>query len=606
MEPAKLCNQVYTFCYQGQNYQYVITKVLKHPHPTCRIKKGVYLVRFQDGLPGTAILPHTDYCLKEVVVDHADPSVVAVPGARDYWDLVSFVGIHLRNLIALDDNAAVLAQELVKSKEPGRLFLNQRNVYTVLEPCYIPLSKYLRDHPQITARERLDILIQTCCGLLELYRNSSKEGSHSIWKVDIHRDVKTANLVLQVLSENPRRHLVMLEDFATIRMADDRTADASPSGGTNRDASFSPDNSSPESFLYQKPGFAISQKMDVFAVGTLMGELFGCRNPLILLGQKEGGQDFTTALYGAYSALYEQGRYGEGPRWHWLEECLGHSFTWDKECPGMNPQVLAGIQALFREMTAFQPCHRCDMATALHRLTPLDRLLEPRRRVKALLLDLRDIQANRGIYQVCVNRILEGSGEDALARVILWANIGGKPLYFPVPERMDASLLQYFLNEDDYVGTLPADAAPGNSLENALEKLAFLLKDTESDIDAVHILSPRYPGPRTQKGKPMDALVQSCCQAANRALPFFCHSLEGTPADWYTPHTLRGASLAGAVQPRSPRPQPQPEPQRVPPQPKSRAVPSSTPSPAVFHTGHGALCVKDAGGKIHFVGKIVR
>lgn len=165
---------------------------------------------------------------------------------------------HLRRVLARDDNAErVQRKEVLPSPAP---------VCRVIEPWYEESVKALSD-ASLTAYERFELLIQIIDGLQELQENLCGGGSP---EAIAHRDVKFGNVLIE---RGERTFTAVLIDTASATTA---------APGVDDVFLMSPSNTAPELIdkRFRPRVGPISEKADVFALGGMIGELFGNLNPI--------------------------------------------------------------------------------------------------------------------------------------------------------------------------------------------------------------------------------------------------------------------------------------------------------------------------------------
>ncbi len=339
------------FTYEAEKYPFFVEEKISSRSTGTYVYSG----RFREEAPGN-LLPGTRYCLKQYDVTESMLHE-RTPQNREYMDLISYEGEHLRRILLKDDNTRLL---LSGSKT------NQPLTCMIIEPLYQTIEPAV-----LTFGDKLEILLQTIAGLEEL--NTGKNGY-----IVAHRDLKLGNLMLE---RKGTSFCVKIIDFASSKAAEE----SPDSDGTDLNAmSFS--NTPPEYILEMKP----SAKADVFALGMLLAELFG-------LFRDENGETMNPmccwfakiprgAIRKTYEALWE--KYADDTAVpSWLERELAGKLTLSGE---EFPEELVRV---FRRCIACRPDGRISLMELKKVLINLQSMLSD-----VILLDLTGLAGNRAKY----------------------------------------------------------------------------------------------------------------------------------------------------------------------------------------------------------------
>lgn len=341
--------------------------------------KNVYFGSFVRRAPA-GLKTGVGYCLKQILA--INPAGTGHAADRECYDLLDYEGDHLRQILARNDAAERVNEQL--SRE-GRLNRSVSDCM-VVEPWYSSTEHLFKNAGLMSVLDRLKITRQYAYGAQELHKKLI-----GCWKVLAHRDLKACNGVMEDLGGG--RFRIRLVDFATIwlyhdvRQKDFRDQDGvmvrvSHRKGT-RKLPVSPENTAPESVMSE---YTISEKVDVYALGFLMASLFvRCNNAYVNLNELwcegEGWNEGTLEEVRAKMerALRECRRKYEsdndiGPAW--VERALKDrkvDFHWeDME----NSDVLGEIRRLFYDSTRIDPEKRIGLNTFIDRLNQIIACLE--------------------------------------------------------------------------------------------------------------------------------------------------------------------------------------------------------------------------------------
>ena len=293
-----------------------------------------------------------EYCLKKAIVTIPLRNS-EIPQARHFWDFFPFAGKNLREILSISDDAIRLADLINNGLNP--LENNKTIDYfrcAVIEPRYEPFR--LSDFP--TPLEKIDCMLQIIFGLKQLTENRVLRKL----KIVAHRDLKFSNVVVEKMTDGSRR--IRIIDFPSIKAIPCNDTAEGEAKDVNRTqlGAFSRSNTAPEDVLRK---YEISKKTDVFALGTMLAEIFqvwdynGITNPLTLLftlhnidtsDAQECGKFFET-----FDRVYPHQTINHK---NWLEMALsGHNkdASWNNCCPG--------IRTLFRAATVINPDKRITL-----------------------------------------------------------------------------------------------------------------------------------------------------------------------------------------------------------------------------------------------------
>lgn len=319
---------------EGVNYTFSVEKKLKSSQ-----NKEVYLGHFQASAPPNLATDH-QYCLKWITA----PGTSSLPQLREYHDILDYEGDHLRQILARNEHAERLRDQL---KETGIFHPDPSAIYVTVEEVYTPLK-----HPSLmTVKERLLVIHQFALGLLELYQNEVY-GKHIL----AHRDPKLTNCVCDDSG------VLKLIDFASIKL-EGKEITPSTNPTVNSGTIFtvmSPSNTAPE-VVSSEFGY-VSQKTDVFALGGILGEMFLLTehqehvNPVQLLVEEIGTS--VKELSRAYHRVeQEMGCFADPWPLIMLEEEFGVVLQWDPALGSLSEE----IETLFAHATYVCADDRCSM-----------------------------------------------------------------------------------------------------------------------------------------------------------------------------------------------------------------------------------------------------
>lgn len=309
------------FQYENVRYTFEVRDEIKNDECGKYIQK----VRFRDRAPG-GLRTDSDYILESLYYSH-NVYITHVPALRQYWDFFPFEGDNFREILLCNDEASKLQKSLRENGDTAMTQYTEGTIFMLLEPLYD--DKVTKDKLKQHGDLRLEYLRQCCLGLQQLYRNGvkckSKLGADIAARFDAYRDLKLGNALLQWDSPG-KAFTVRLIDFATVHVE--------PSGNATNKGAISPSNTAPED---QNTSYIVGPHTDVWALGGMLGELFGSCNPV--------------------SALNDDSDWlkKKCPTGHdWMEEKLGDKFSWDAD-------GTEDIKELFRSATKIKPGDRISV-----------------------------------------------------------------------------------------------------------------------------------------------------------------------------------------------------------------------------------------------------
>ncbi len=362
MSPSN--NQASTPISRLEQFQFVYNRIpyvftlKKRLNPSGRDKKiyfGCFERQFNsdyDSLPNGLVFDQ-DYCVK--TVDLSFPLQEHLfPQERHFWDFFPFEGDNLREVLALNDDAQKLVKALTETTH-DEFIARSNDLNTlhcaVIEPIY---SQFDIDDFK-TPIEKIDCMIQIVSGLKQLF-------SHTVLKnhnIVAHRDVKFANVVVQNLPDGTKR--LRLIDFPSVKTQSKENPSRS---NLTQIGFFSYSNTAPEDVMRR---FSVSEKTDVFALGTMLAEIFkfwdfdGIQNPLTLLFECNKGTQITDpakcrTFYSDLNVIYGfENKNVSG----WLEKALD---SYNKNAFwGEIERICPGVRTLFRWATPIDPKNRITL-----------------------------------------------------------------------------------------------------------------------------------------------------------------------------------------------------------------------------------------------------
>lgn len=327
------------FVHQGKSYALETVEMIAQGKDDPKV---IRVVQFQDRVPAhTGLKNGVRYCLVEL---HYDPVAANLyrknPGYRQYWDFYPFQGEHIREILLLDDRAKELQQRLQNYGVNAMSYYKAPTTFMMLEPLYAQADGVL----QGTCKQKLSYIYQCGLALQEFYRfkickKGSLLGSETV-HIMAHRDMKWKNALLEYHDDGS--FTVRLIDFATLY--------AAKSTETTKKADISPENTAPEDLL---EGQTVSSATDVWALGAMLGELFGNANPLSLFRKSHSAEQ--------RQSVFQSRKNQKDPQW--MEQILGDKFWW-------KPDTLDWVKILFRQALCILPSDRIGLEEFLQTLEP--------------------------------------------------------------------------------------------------------------------------------------------------------------------------------------------------------------------------------------------
>lgn len=396
--------------------------------------KRVYLGRFPKdknaSLP-TGIKYDKDYCLKTASV--ILPMNRTYPQSRYFWDFFPFKGDNLREVLLLNDRAASMASRL----ESGILkpfhsdeYMGRYERYdcAVIEPVYKPFC--YEDFPEPI--DKIDCMLQVINGLRQLMGNEMLQGC----SITAHRDMKFSNIMID--NKNGARRIRLI-DFPTVKIRYSVDVNGSAGSDSTYQGILSISNTAPEDMM---PGYEVSEKTDVFALGTMLAEIFGVwdydgdRNPLSLLFCRPGIKiDNPASCKSFYTDILAA---PDIDRSKWLEQLLNaheKNAAWDEircfEYDRISEQngglaLSDRIKSLFRRATAIDPNDRSNLDEFEGELMEIKQILESvpndpaptvsyNGRTAYILLDTANLGNYKSVYAAAIRNILIQDGCDSVS-----------------------------------------------------------------------------------------------------------------------------------------------------------------------------------------------
>ncbi len=429
-QPTRLHVNRMNFVYEGKTYYFTVQDKLNESGRG----KDIYVGKFCRD-EGTAFtnetLPvglqfDTLYCLKEATV-HLPIDGQSYPQHRQFWDFFPFEGDNLRQILALNDDARRMSGLIMDGTlNPFGQGEKQGFKCAVVEPLYAPFD--IEKFP--TYKEKIDCLLQIIAGLNQLAKNDTLKK----YKIVAHRDLKFKNVMVEYGKGGTYRLRII--DFPSVKLYN-KEGDEGVSHTFL--GFFSTENTAPEDVISD---YRITSKTDVFALGTMLAEIFGVwniegepeKNPLSLLYKVVGNIDFSDARECGrfYEAMKKRYPYGNADVPGWLEQVLAahdKSASWDAitmTCPD--------IRRLFRTATAIEPSHRMTLRRFEEELKQIARAL-PQEEISVacereedveqtvyFLVDTTQKNSYSDIYVTAMQNVLQGMDADTKVAVLSYGS----------------------------------------------------------------------------------------------------------------------------------------------------------------------------------------
>jgi len=544
------------FIYKEISYPFAVDEVLLDD--SAKPTKQVYLGHFEEstGVPPVSSLRAGEtLCLKVNRINN-NTFCRRVPQFREYLDLISFKGDHIRTVLAINDEA----KRLCLHSKSGEFDSEETYDCMSLEPVYSPVKIEL-----FTPLERLEILRQAIEGLYEMRSNENIPLFTSEIDIFAHRDLKYSNLVLD---RKGKSFTVKLIDFASLKMEGNLAADAtiaSPLSPSNTAPEYLGDAIwdfedgegdmeggfgrllgagdrhkpiiDPEDPLYAEA----SERSDVFALGMMLCEAFNvCRmkkplktkekkiitNPLHLWVEHKsrelsGYDKRSTDFYiKAYRSVYAKGISAGDPSTQksWLEldlESYGVAFDFPDFLPSLRPLVFAA--------TRFDPGDRIGTDAFFEGIKALiaeARAAEEKQLFSVCLVDLRDLDNNRQNFLARMLKLQKDQPDIFLPYVIYYNNTAdgkGRAGFLCHPASDAPALLTDPVALYSALTRLSEPSADGEAKESLCYALMILGKaltdetlDRERFSGNVHIFTSDLPQKEsldTVRGADIDKLL---------------------------------------------------------------------------------------------------
>lgn len=589
LEPIKFVDNGYTYIFSPK----------KCLNPSGREKK-IFLGCFEYAHnPNCIALPNglefeKEYCLKSVSLFFPLQEHL-FPPERHFWDFFPFEGENLREALALNDDAKKLSNLLAETTSE-KFNEASRNLgvldCAIIEPVYLPFN--IADFK--SPIEKIDCMIQIVSGLKQLFSHTVLENH----KIVAHRDVKFANVVVQNLSDGSKR--LRLIDFPSVKT---QNIDKSSKANHTQIGFFSFSNTAPEDVMRR---FSISEKTDVFALGTMLAEIFKIwdfneiQNPLTLLFDCTKGINITepNECRVFYSTLNEKYQYINQNVPGWLEQTLdAHN---KNACWNEIERICPEVRTLFRAATAIDPKNRItlnnfdkELRSIRHNLSlgcsntspQAKEVLDVPKKISYLLVDTLDLNLHCDTYIDAICQVAQISPDTDFAVMPFgWRHMTDTMSSCPESLNMNP------LNVDDacdYIRNLDSTSREGSfasEIKGCLFEISEYLNN-QSNLNnfsrEIHIFSPEMPHKKNScvfQDYVVDELGMSkvvhptnaqVCQKFDKDVKIYVHAYK-TPgeledADWYTPVYLKlenKTMVYGNEHPSSPTNEDKPTPQNEP------------------------------------------
>ncbi len=442
----------------------------------------------------------TLYCLKEAIV-HLPISESSYPQQRQFWDFFPFEGDNLRCVLALNDDAVQMSEQIIDGRlNPFGAEETQLFRCAVIEPVYAPFK--VDDFP--TFREKFDCLLQIVAGLKQLMACDVLQR----YQILAHRDLKFKNVMVEHRQDGTRRLRII--DFPSVKF---HLRDAGAEETHTRLGFLSVENTAPEDV---KAGYAVSPKTDVFALGMMLAELFkiwdyeGEKNPLSLLFNLASGLDpsDTQTCRDFYERMDKWYPYQNADMAGWLEQALARhdkNAGWHKI-----ERVCPGIRTLFRQATAIDPKHRITLLNfekELRRMQnglPIENAafeveaMANEEKTVYFLVDTTQKDQFCTAYISVMQEVLAGAAIDTKAAVLTykWEHIANT--LYPDPSLFEMNTL-YNDQLPEYIRRLPQSEAGSMDVSTVKQCLHNVLVYLQNQTNRsgfngeIHIFAPEAP-----------------------------------------------------------------------------------------------------------------
>ncbi len=507
-QPTRLHVNRMNFVHEGKKYFFTVQDKLNESGRG----KDIYVGKFcrdqgtefaNESLPA-GVQFDTLYCLKEATV-YLPIDGQSYPQHRQFWDFFPFEGDNLRQIVALNDDARRMAGLIIDgTMDPFGAGDKQAFKCAVVEPLYVPFDVKLFP----TCREKIDCLLQIIAGLNQLARNKTLKK----YKIVAHRDLKFKNVMVEYGEGGTYRLRII--DFPSVKLYNkegDRGESHTFLGF------FSTENTAPEDVI---PSYSITAKTDVFALGTMLAEIFEIwdlegeseKNPLSLLYKTVGNIDFSDARQCGhfYETMNKTYAYENADVAGWLEQVLAahdKAACWDAitlTCPD--------VRRLFRAATAIDPSHRMTLRRFEEELKQISRGLHSKtvsvshteereetvEQTVYFLVDTTQKDSYCDAYLAAMQNVLATMDKDTKVAVLSYGSEHMQRPLHPNTDMFQADRLEHtFVSE--YVRRLPATIRGKmdvSMVKRCLHDLLMYLKSTANRQrfnGEIHIFAPEAP-----------------------------------------------------------------------------------------------------------------
>lgn len=487
------------FSHQGNTYYF---EVLEEKQGAGHHKK-IYFGHFTkdaDEAHSNPSLPegveyNRQYCLKEAQF-YLPLAEQSYPQNRHFWDFYPFEGENLRQVVALNDDAKELTEQL-RAGTLDLLESGEKTAYNcaVLEPVYKPFNPALFR----TYAAKVDAMLQIVAGVKQLMQEQALYN----YRIIAHRDLKFDNVMMEELPDN--HYKLRLIDFPTVKF---EPRVITKNKNYTRMGFLSLSNTAPEDVMEK---YAVSAKTDVFALGTMLAEIleiwqYGMTwNPLSLLFSEANGIDFCNVddCEQFYVRLEERYPYKGTEVPGWLERALDQH---DKNAAwGRVERFCPQLRTLFRGATAINPQARMTLdqfesglmaaGKTLSKITYAEETVEEQ--ISYFLVDTTDLDAYREIYLSGVMSALLKNPQQKIA-LLPYAGCHAENTLVPSPEAMDPEALPGLdaVNVFRELAQTPAGENDCSALKGCLFDLCGYLGNETVRQDfggEIHIFAPVTP-----------------------------------------------------------------------------------------------------------------
>ncbi|MBE6686481.1 MAG: hypothetical protein E7591_04530 [Ruminococcaceae bacterium] len=494
-----------SFTFNNKKYYFEVEKELHREGSAKRIYIGCFRRSGNGSIPNDSLPTGTEYdkeyCLKTAYVTL--PLSISHPQNRHFWDFFPFKGDNLREVIALNDDAFQMSQELknggIKPYDTNADPDSLRNFdCAVLEPVYSPFR--IEDFP--TYFDKIDCMLQIIKGLKQLMGDETLRE----YRVIAHRDMKFNNVVVQHCEDGTRR--IRLIDFPTVKF---NFPDTQGNDNHTYLGFVSLSNTAPEDVI---ANYRVSAKTDVFALGAMLAEIFGVwsydgvNNPLRLLFDCVPyiRTDIAEDCRIFYTKMNELYPYSGADGYSWLESALNaneKNAVWDN----IDNSLRIWIRTLFRRAVVINPGRRISLDVFESELKKINKQIQTYQndyskvgndhRISYLLLDTSNIKSYVHIYSDVINDIINQNKGCKLyvmpygayhSSKVLTANPDSPDIFDITGENVMVKLSKLQESEHSEVHL--------NGLKGAMFDLSSYLKNgtvQHSFSGDIHVIAPEFP-----------------------------------------------------------------------------------------------------------------